>query len=134
MRANDGYMPRLDTSPPKNVSDNNKRKGEMMNDKEKRVETKGTAAHADKGRQLSERRKNRGGGSIADWGSVNGGKLASAVSAVCQHGMAIMLGYTRDGSAYTIRYIGEDAPAAEYIRPTEDIDLHLDGIAMDFEK
>lgn len=104
----------------------------MANDKTKRVDTVGSAAHADKARQLRNRREQRGNGAQADWSSVDAGKLRTAVYAVCRQGWAIMFGLTRDGSAYTIRYIGEDAPPPEYVRPTEDIDLHLEGIAQDF--
>jgi hypothetical protein len=122
------------TTPPTVDKDTYQYSGDEMSEKRKRVETDGSAAKLDKTEQLKRRRQNRGNGAVADWGSVDGGKLTAAVAAVTQHGMAIMFGYTKDGSAYTIRYIGDDAPAPEYVRPSEDIDLHLDGIAMDFEK
>jgi len=105
----------------------------MASEKAKRVETNGTAANADRAIQLKNRRENRGHGATADWSSVDPGILRSAIHAVTKQGMAIMFGLTRDGSAYTIRYIGEDAPSPEYVRPTEDIDLHLEGVVQDFD-
>lgn len=120
-------------SPLQNVNVNVRKERIMVSEKKKRVDTVGTSAHADHAKQLKLRRELRGHGATADWSSVDPGVLRDAVHAVTSKGMAIMFGLTRDGSAYTIRYIGENAPAPEYVRPTEDIDLHLTGVTQDFD-
>lgn len=84
--------------------------------------------------QLAERRRNRGGVDVADWGAASSECLARAVANVTQAGCSIQLGYTSDGGAYAIRlYDGSDA-TTDYVRPTEDIDLYLTALAEDFAK
>lgn len=82
--------------------------------------------------QPRRRRSNRGQNYIADWGGVNSAKLRSAIAAVAKSGAAIRFGYTRDGGVYAIGVIGDGEPYTEYVRPDEDIDLYLDGLAEDF--
>lgn len=85
-----------------------------------------------KPQQRSNRRKNRGNGFEADWGSADANKVLGAIAAVCKTGCAIRFGYTRDGGALAIGIIGDGEPYTEYIRPTEDIDIHLEGLTLDF--
>ena len=82
--------------------------------------------------QRSNRRKNRGTGFEADWGSASADKVLGTIAAVTRTGCAIRFGYTRDGGALAIGLIGDGEPYTEYIRPTEDIDIHLDGLILDF--
>lgn len=86
------------------------------------------------GTQRAHRREKRGGGEVADWAACDAVKLVSAIKAVTQHGYAIRLGYTRDGGALAIGILGDGEPFTEYVRPTEDIDLYLDGLASDYGK
>lgn len=80
------------------------------------------------------RSKNRGeGGDTADWASVKPQVLANVIEAVSVRGCAIQFGYTRDGGAYCIRIVGDGDAYNEYIRPTEDVEKHINGIAEDFK-
>jgi len=82
--------------------------------------------------QRASRRRNRGNGEQADWGSVDAAKLLDAIDAVSRTGAAIRFGYTRDGGAFAIGIVGDGEPYTEYVRPSEDIDLYLDGLISDF--
>lgn len=82
--------------------------------------------------QILERRKNRGTGEQADWGTVDAGLLLCVVTTVTGEGFAIQFGYTLDGSAYRIRLVGAGEVSDEYVRPTEDIDVHLRQLLSDF--
>lgn len=85
--------------------------------------------------QRSYRRERRGTGvEGADWAACNPDLLQRAVAAVSARGCAIQLGYTRDGGAYAFRFVGDGEPYMEYVRATEDIDLHLQSIIDDFAK
>jgi hypothetical protein len=88
---------------------------------------------ASKAEQIAARRRKRGTGEVADWGACDSGKLRAAVEAVTSHGFALMLGYTRDAGAYTIRIVGLDDVEPDYVRPTEDIDVFLEALALDFD-
>lgn len=95
----------------------------------------GNAARASIARQQREhRRKNRGNGDVADWGSVDPNLVLSVIERLSGGGAAIQFGYTRDGGSYVIRIVGDGEPFNEYIRPTEDISLHLAGILEDYPK
>ena len=91
------------------------------------------ARDATKAEQLKQRRNNRGSGDIADWGGSESQLLANAIAAVTKHGYAILLGYTRDKGAYTCTIVGLEGHGTEYIRPSEDIDLFLTALALDFD-
>lgn len=80
------------------------------------------------------RRRNRGTGLTADWANVDRDKLVDAVVAVSGHKCAIQFGYTSDGGSFVIRIVGDGDPYNEYVRPTEDINLVLESIALDFRK
>jgi len=84
--------------------------------------------------QRSNRRRNRGNGESAEWGSVDAAKLLAAIVAVTSHGYAIRFGYTKDGGAYAIGIIGDGEPFTEFVRPTENIDLYFDGVISDYGK
>lgn len=106
----------------------------MADGKVKRETTaNGTARNAQTAEQLIQRRKNRGSEDIADWGGCDAGKLRDAVANVTRHGYALLIGYTRQQGAYTVRIVGLEGVEPDYIRPTEDIDLYLTGLALDFE-
>lgn len=82
--------------------------------------------------QRRNRRANRGNGDKADWGSADPVKLAAAIQQVTKHGFAIRFGYTSEGSAFAIGILGDGEPIKEYVRPTEDIDLYLEGLCEDY--
>ncbi len=82
--------------------------------------------------QLLNRRANRGSVDAADWREASPDKLAKVVCLITSVGYAIQFGTTKDGGAYSVRIVGGQEPVAEYIRPTEDIDLYLDGLIEDF--
>lgn len=85
-----------------------------------------------KGEQRASRRRNRGTGEQADWGSADAAKLRDAIAAVAITGAAIRFGYTRDGGAFAVGIVGDGEPYTEYVRPTESVDLYLDGLISDF--
>jgi len=82
--------------------------------------------------QRSVRRRNRGNGDKADWGTATAEKVLDAIDAVSITGCAIRFGYTRDGGAFAVGIVGDGEPYTEYVRPTESIDLYLDGLISDF--
>lgn len=94
---------------------------------------RGNAIRADIARQqATHRRRNRGKVDAADWKEASPDKVAKAIIAVTSHGYAIRFGYTKDGGAFAVGILGDGEPFTEFIRPTEDIDLHLDGISEDY--
>lgn len=84
--------------------------------------------------QRANRRRNRGAADKADWTAADAGRVLAAIGAVTRHGFAIRFGYTRDGGAFAIGIIGDGQPFTEFVRPTEDVNLHLDGIIQDYGK
>lgn len=95
----------------------------------------GNAARASIAKQqAAHRRRNRGNSTPADWRDADVTKLHNAVVAVTGCGCAIQFGYTADGGSFVTRIVGDGEPYNEYVRPTEDIDAHLDAITMDFAK
>lgn len=92
-----------------------------------------TARDATKEAQLRARRANRGNQEQADWSAVDASKFLTAVANVTRHGYALMVGYTSEQGAYVVRIVGLDDIKPDYIRPSEDIDLYLEGLALDFE-
>jgi len=104
----------------------------MNNGKKQSKTPTRNAPSEDREQQLLNRRNRRGNGEIAEWDAVDGGRLAKAVNAVARAGYALSLGYSRDGGAYSIYVVGFDGWATEYVRPSEDINLYLDGLAEDF--
>lgn len=80
------------------------------------------------------RRRNRGTGLVADWAAVNPTAIFDAIVAVTGQHCAIQFGYTSDGGSFVIRIVGDSDPYNEYVRPTEDINAHLESITLDFKK
>lgn len=79
------------------------------------------------------RRNNRGHADEADWSAANAERVLTVISRVSNRGCAIQFGLTRDGGAFVIRIVGDGEPYNEYVRPSEDVDLYLEGLALDFE-
>lgn len=84
--------------------------------------------------QREHRRRNRGAVDAADWGSADAQCISSAISAVSQHGFAIRFGYTRDGGAFAIGIVGDGEAYTDYVRPSENIDVYLEGLAQDYRE
>lgn len=87
---------------------------------------------AKENRQIRGRNRGEEYVEVADWGSVAPGLLAEAIAVVSNRKCAIQFGYTRDGGAYYIRVVGDGEPYNEFVRPTEDIEKHLQGLILDF--
>jgi hypothetical protein len=92
----------------------------------------------DKARAAAEKRKRRGSnatsGIVADWTAVNGELLVKAVAAIAREGGALRLGYTRDGGAYAVGFYGDGEPFTEYVPPSDDMDMFLQGVIDDYDK
>lgn len=85
--------------------------------------------------QRGIRRERRGTGvEVADWEACDADLLRHCIAAVSARGCAIQFGYTRDGGAYAIRFVGDGEPYMEYVRPTEDVDVWLASVVEDFAK
>lgn len=84
--------------------------------------------------QHANRRRNRGAVDGSDWKEASPAKLSAAIIAITQHGYAVRFGYTKDGGAFAIGVIGDGDPYTEFVRPTEDIDLYLDGLVDDYNR
>lgn len=87
----------------------------------------------DRAAQLRHRREARGTGEVADWGGCDANALRDAIANVTKHGYAVLIGYTRERGSYTVRIVGLEGVDPDYVRPNEDIDLYLAGLAQDFE-
>jgi len=95
----------------------------------------GNAARESIARQQREhRRRNRGSGDVADWGSAEASLILNLIERLSGGGAAIQFGYTRDGGSFVIRIVGDGEPYNEYVRPTEDINLYLAALLEDFPK
>jgi hypothetical protein len=84
--------------------------------------------------QRDNRRRRRGTGATADWGAVDRDKLYDLVCCVTAANCAIQFGYTQDNGALVIRVVGDGEPFNEYIRPTEDVNLTIEGFIEDYGK
>ena len=82
--------------------------------------------------QRTNRRTNRHSGGEASYRDVDAGKLLAAVVAVTSRGCAIQFGYTKNGSSFVVRIVGDGEPYNEFTRPTEDFGLYLEGLTEDF--
>lgn len=91
-----------------------------------------TKRDAAKGKQLLERRRNRGKGLEADWSLANPQRIFEVVRAVTASGCAVTFGYTKDGGACTLTILADGETDTEYIRPTEDMDYALQTLIEDF--
>lgn len=79
------------------------------------------------------RNQNRGNADPVDWHGVSAENVHRVISAVTAKQCAVRFGYTMDGGAYAIGILGDGDPYTEYVRPSEDIEQHLRGLAEDFE-
>lgn len=82
--------------------------------------------------QRANRRRNRGNSERAEWRTADPAKVMDAIVAVTKFGFAIRFGYTKDGGAFAVGIIGDGDPYTEFTRPTEDIDLYLEGLSRDY--
>lgn len=95
----------------------------------------GNAARESIARQQREhRRRNRGNGEQADWATADASLLLECICRLSILGGALQFGYTRDGSAFAIRILGDGEPYTEYVRPAEDVNAYLRALSVDFEK
>lgn len=84
--------------------------------------------------QREHRRRNRGTTDRADWSTANPDTLLRTICSVVNAGCAIQLGYTRDGGSFVIRIVGDGEPFNEFVRPTEDLELYLKSLELDYAK
>jgi len=88
---------------------------------------------ADKPKQRESRRANRHAVDSTDFSSLDPQQLLSAIVAITRAGCAVQLGLTKDGGAMAFRFVGDgDEPYTEYLRPSEDAELYLQGVCEDF--
>lgn len=80
-----------------------------------------------------ERRKNRGGTEIADWGSCDASLIQRLIETITEQKGTLTLGYTKDGGAYYVSYYFGEESEAVYCRPSEGIDDFLRGEIEAFE-
>jgi len=73
----------------------------------------------------SSRRKQRGHTEPASWLAADAELLRQAIVAVTAAGGAVRFGYTKQGGAFAIGYLGDGEPYTDYVRPTDDIDKYL---------
>ncbi len=85
-------------------------------------------------RQRAERRRSRHSGDFADYANVDAGALHKAITNVTGADCAIQFGYTKDGSTFVIRIVGDGEPYNEFVRPSEDMGEYLAALADDFSK
>lgn len=76
----------------------------------------------------SRRRARRGTGEIASWETVDSALVLKAIAAVTQAGGAIRFGYTTQGGAYAIGFLGDGDPYTDYVRPSDDMTEYLEGV------
>lgn len=81
----------------------------------------------------ARRRKARGSSAKADWNTVDPPLLQQVIATVASAGGAIRFGYTRDGGAYSIGFLGDGEPYTEYLRPSDNIGEYLEGVIRDWE-
>lgn len=84
--------------------------------------------------QRANRRRNRGNVDAADWANASPEQLKHVIENVTGSGAAIQFGYTRDGSSFVVRIVGDGEPFNEYVRPSEDISQYLEALAADYQK
>lgn len=84
--------------------------------------------------QRTERRRNRHKGEYADYVNVSAHALHKAIVQLTASNCAIQFGYTKDGSTFVVRVVGDGEPYNEFIRPSEDMDAYLNALAADYNK
>jgi hypothetical protein len=84
-------------------------------------------------KQVLERRKRRGLNAGFDWNSASAAAIHRVVCAVTSAGFTCQFGIGRDGNSGVIRTWHPNVKLDDiYIRPTEDVELALEAIAIDF--
>lgn len=78
------------------------------------------------------RRQRRHQGDTADWESADAELIKRCILNVGAAGCSIQFGYTRDGGSMVVRIVGDGEPFNEYVRPSEDINTYLTGLADDY--
>jgi len=86
------------------------------------------------GLQQTSRRANRHKDQHADYSTVDADILLRAVTNVTTAGCAVQFGYTKDGSTFVVRIVGDGEPYNDFIRPSEDVNSYLEALAADFSK
>lgn len=95
----------------------------------------GNAARASIAAQQREhRRRNRGNGDTADWGTADPNLIHDLICRIAGGNGAVQFGYTQDGASFVVRIVGDGQPYNDYVRPSEDINLYLRGAIEDFPK
>ena len=82
--------------------------------------------------QRQYRRENRHKGEYADYTSVDPELLRGAIVAVTGKDCAIQFGYTKDGSTFVVRIVGDGEPYNDFVRPSEDVDAYFKALCADF--
>lgn len=84
-------------------------------------------------RQVLERRKRRGLGAGFDWTAASAEAVHRVICAVTSSGFTCQFGIGRDGNSGIIRTWHPNVKLDDiYLRPTEDIEIALEAIAIDF--
>jgi hypothetical protein len=66
----------------------------------------------------------------ADWAGIDNEAIRAAIAAVGSIGGALRFGYSRDGGAYAVGVYGlENQPYTDYLRPGDDVQAYLYGLA-----
>lgn len=68
----------------------------------------------------------------ADWESANAEVLKSVIVAIAARGCAVRFGYSKDGGAYSVGIYEDTDKYTVWIRPNEELDIKLQGIAASF--
>lgn len=79
------------------------------------------------------RNRSRGADEYADWSKADASTLLGVVAAITKHGFTVQFGYKQDQSEYVIRVWGDGDAYNEYLRPTEDVTLWLEGFRLDYD-
>lgn len=79
------------------------------------------------------KRRRRQTDAVADWGNADPKLLASLIAAVAKDGGAIRFGYSRDGGAFAVGIYGDGDPFTEYLPGTEETDVWIEGLILDYE-
>jgi len=77
----------------------------------------------------SRHRRSNGNSQPADWATASSVTVLVLIANVTANGAAVQFGYSRDGGAYSLRFVGDGEPYTEWIRPNEDLDAILEEIA-----
>lgn len=73
----------------------------------------------------TRRRRSRGNRVPADWAGADPQLVLDLISAVASQGGAVRFGYTRNGDAYAVGYLGDGDPYTEFVRPSDDLAAYL---------